>query len=116
MDAIEVARIRNSAAFRELEQKRNSFGWTLAVLMFAIYMGFIFLVAFGHGIVAARIGDGPLTLAFPLGLGVIVTAILLTGVYVVRANTQFDRLTAQIIGQARPVAVPVGARLMEAAR
>ena len=115
MDGTEVARIRSSAAFRELESKRNSFGWTLAAAMFAVYMGFILLVAFGHGIVAEPIGDGPLTLAFPLGLGVIATAILLTGVYVLRANTQFDRLTAEIVGQA-PAAAPAGLRLMQSAR
>ncbi len=113
MDAIEVARIRNSAAFRELEQKRNSFGWTLAVLMLVIYMGFILLVAFGPGVIAQPIGGGPLTLAFPLGLGVILVAIALTGLYVLRANTQFDRLTAQIVGQARPAPAPAGVRLME---
>lgn len=101
MDSVEVARIRNSAAFRELVSKRTSFGWTLAVVMFALYMGFIFLVAFAHDTVAAQLGDGPLTVAFPLGLGVIAAAIILTGVYVVRANSEFDRLTADIVGQAR---------------
>ena len=116
MDGTEAAHIRNSAAFRELERKRNSFGWTLAATMFAIYMGFILLVAFGHGVVAQPIGYGPLTLAFPLGLGVIAAAILLTGVYVLRANTQFDRLTAEIVGQARPMPVPAGMRLMESVR
>ena len=116
MDASEVARIRNSAAFQELERKRNGFGWTLAILMLAIYMSFIFLVAFGPGIIAQPIAGGPLTLAFPLGLGVIVVAIVLTGVYVLRANTQFDRLTAEIVGQARPAPAPAGLRLMEGAR
>ena len=116
MDGTEVTRIRNSTAFRELERRRNSFGWTLAAVMFAIYMGFILLVAFGHGIVAQPIGDGPLTLAFPLGLGVIATSILLTGIYVLRANTQFDRLTAEIVGEARPAAAPVGMRMMEGVR
>mgnify|MGYP000340685342 CR=1 FL=1 len=40
-------------------------------------------------------------LAFALGLGVIVSAILLTGIYVRRANGEFDRLTATAVASAR---------------
>ncbi len=111
MNAVELARIRNNPAFQELARKRSSFGWTLAVVMFVIYMTFIFLVAFDHALVAEPIGSGTLTLAFPLGLGVIVIAIVLTGVYVVRANTEFERLTREIVG-AQPVqSIPPGVRL-----
>lgn len=117
MDATDLARIAANPTFRELERKRGSFGWTLAILMFAIYMGFIFLVAFSHNLVAMPIGAGTLTLAFPLGLGVILTAIILTGVYVVRANGEFDRLTREIVGEATRSSVrPVGVRMAEGVR
>jgi uncharacterized membrane protein (DUF485 family) len=111
MDAIEIARIKNNSAFQELVRKRSSFGWSLAILMFVIYMAFIFLVAFDHSLVAGQIGSGPVTLAFPLGLGVIVIAIVLTGIYVWRANTEFEALTQEIVGQSRPVRAPVGVRM-----
>ncbi len=65
MDATELARIRANPAFQELERKRSSFGWTLAVVMFAIYMAFILLVAFVHGVVAQPIGSGTLHLGLP---------------------------------------------------
>ena len=42
-----------------------------------------------------------ITLGIPLGLGVIVAAIVLTGVYVRRANGEFDRLTATAIRSAQ---------------
>ena len=102
MDAQDVRRIRDSQAFRELERRRNSYSWTLTAVMLAIYFGFIFLVAFGGGFVATPI-SGPITLAFPLGIGVILSAVILTGVYVLRANTEFDALTRQIVGDAHPV-------------
>ena len=102
MDAQDVRRIRDSHAFRELERKRNKFSWTLTAVMLAIYFGFILLVAFGGGLVATPI-SGPITLAFPLGLGVILSAVILTGVYVLRANTEFDALTRRIVGDAHPV-------------
>ena len=106
MDANELSRIRTHPKFLELERKRSGFAWTLSVATLVIYMGFIFLVAFDHGLVAQPIGQGPLTLAFPLGLGVIVAAVVLTGIYVLRANTEFDRLTREIVGQT-PAAQPV---------
>lgn len=99
MDAQDVRRIKDSQAFRELERKRNSFSGTLTVVMLVIYFGFIFLVAFAGGFVATPV-SGPITLAFPLGLGVILSAVVLTGVYVLRANTEFDALNRRIVGDA----------------
>jgi uncharacterized membrane protein (DUF485 family) len=111
MNAYDITRIRNHPRFLELERKRGSFSTMLCVLMLVIYFSFIFLVAFGHDIVSRPIGGGPLTLAFPLGLGVIVSAIVLTAVYVVRANGEFDRLTREIVGQAEARPVPTGVNL-----
>ena len=115
MDAHHISRIRNSPQFQELERKRSVFGWSLAILMIAIYASFIGLVAFGRTFMAQQIGDGPLTLAFPIGLGVMLSAILLTAVYVLRANSEFDRLTQEIVGQADR-AMPVGAVLVGGVR
>ncbi len=116
MEATDLVRIRANPAFHELERKRSSFSWTLAAVMFVVYMAFILLVAFFHSVVAQPIGSGPLTLAFPLGLGVIVLAVVLTGVYVVRANSEFDRLTREIVADTRSYAAPVGVRLAAGVR
>ena len=97
MDSIEVARVRGLPSFTALERERRTLGWSLAIAMMAIYGAFLVLVAFDRPLVARPIGGGPLTLAFPLGLGVILAAIVLTGVYVARANTRFDRLTSEIV-------------------
>ena len=102
MDATEMARIRANPAFQELERKRRALSWSLAILMMAIYGLFLILVAFDKPLAAEPIGGGPLTLAFPLGIGVILSAIVLTGVYVARANTLFDRLTAEVVAGAGP--------------
>ena len=71
MDAHHISRIRNSPQFQELERKRSVFGWSLAILMIAIYASFIGLVAFDRAVLAQQIGSGPFTVAFPVGLGVI---------------------------------------------
>lgn len=90
--------IRQSASFVELERRRTTFSWTLTVIMLAIYFVFIYLVAFQKALMATPV-SGVITLGFPLGLFVIVSAIALTGLYVVRANTQFDRLTENVVDE-----------------
>lgn len=95
-----VSRVRSDPNYIELEQKRSGFGWTLAIVMLLIYFSFIFMVAFFKPILAIKV-YGVITLAFPVGLFVIVSAIAITGIYVSRANTEFDRLTRLVVEKAR---------------
>ena len=96
MTAAEIARIQTDPRFRELERKRNAFSWTLCAIMLLAYFTFIFLVAFGGTLVATPVW-GVVTLAFPIGLAVIVLAIVLTGMYVLKANGEYDELTRQLV-------------------
>ena len=95
----QTARIKANPVFIELERKRGTFGWSLTVVMLLIYYGFVFLVAFVPQQIGVRVA-GSMTLGLVLGLGVIVSAIVLTGIYVWRANTEFDRLQAQVVRDA----------------
>ncbi len=95
-----VSRVKNDPNYIELEKKRNSLGVTLAVLMLVIYFAFILLVAFFKPLLATPV-YGVVTLAFPVGLFVIVSAIGITGFYVSRANSEFDTLTKKIVEAAR---------------
>jgi len=53
-------------------------------------------VAFDKPLLAQKVGGGTTSLGIVLGLGVIITAFLLTAVYVVRANGRYDDLTDQV--------------------
>ena len=64
--------------------------------MMAVYYGFILLVAFDKPLLASRLGEGVTTLGMPIGLGVIVFTIVITGIYVRRANSEFDRLSEEV--------------------
>ena len=97
-----VQRISSHPTYRTLLRKRARLSWTLAALMLVVYCGFILLVAFAPDVLKQRIGDGVTTLGFPLGLGVILVAIALTGIYVWRANSEFDRLTAELKREVQP--------------
>ena len=95
-----VARIEADPAYQALKRKRNSFGWLLTILMLIVYYGFVGLIAFDKAFLARPIGDGVTTLGIPIAFGVIVFTIVITGLYVRRANTEYDRLTAQILEDA----------------
>lgn len=82
--------------FVELVQKRNALAWTLSALMMSIYLAFILLVAFDKPLLATKVGGGTTSLGIVLGLVVIFSAIILTAVYVLRANGRFDVLTAEL--------------------
>ncbi len=88
--------ILQSPKFQELVTTRSKFGWTLSILMLVVYLGFILLVAFDKPLLAQKVGGGTTSLGIVLGLGVILTAFLLTAVYVVRANGRYDDLTDQV--------------------
>lgn len=95
-----VARIQANPKYRELRRKRNTFGWLLTALMMVVYYGYIALIAFNKPFLAQPIGTGVTSLGIPIGLGVIVFTIVITGIYVRRANGEYDRLTAEILKEA----------------
>jgi uncharacterized membrane protein (DUF485 family) len=92
-----VEKIQNHPKYLELRKKRNSFGWMLTLLMMVVYYGYVALIAFNKPFLSQRIGDGVTSLGVPIGMGVIVFTILITAIYVRRANSEYDDLTAAIL-------------------
>lgn len=96
MDNDLTARIAKDPRYQQLKARRTRFGWLLTLAMLIVYYGFILLVAFDKPLLATRLGAGVTTIGMPLGLGVIVFTIVITGLYVRRANKEYDDLTDQI--------------------
>jgi uncharacterized membrane protein (DUF485 family) len=69
--------------------------------MLIAYYGFISLIAFNKEYLGTPIGTGVTTIGIPIGMGVIVFTIAITAWYVNRANSEFDRLTHEILEEAR---------------
>ncbi|MDB5845172.1 MAG: hypothetical protein JWP79_2482 [Polaromonas sp.] len=91
-----VQRIARNPKYQELKAKRTSYGWWLTLAMMVVYYGFILLVAFNKPFLSQRIGEGVMTVGVPIGFGVIVFTIVITAIYVQRANKEFDDLTAEV--------------------
>ncbi|MGQ7815229.1 DUF485 domain-containing protein [Metapseudomonas furukawaii] len=95
-------RIQESPRFQELVSKRDRFAWTLSAIMLGLYLAFILLIAFEPQVLGTRITpDSPMTWGIPIGVGLILSAFVLTGIYVRRANGEFDRMNLEILKEAQ---------------
>jgi uncharacterized membrane protein (DUF485 family) len=94
-------RVKHDRRFQELVAKRTRFAWALSAAMLVIYFGFIFIIAFAPKSLGIPLAGGVTTVGIPVGLFVIVSAFILTGIYVHRANSEFDALRQQIIEEVK---------------
>ena len=98
MSQLSVSKIENDPKYHELVRARDTLAWTLTVLVLIIYFGFILLVAFAPGFLTRPISpNSVIPVGIPVGVGVILGSVILTGIYVWRANNTFDPLIRQII-------------------
>jgi uncharacterized membrane protein (DUF485 family) len=75
--------------FHELTRSKNKVSLILTLGILAVYFGFIFLIAFRKDLVGANL-TANMSWGIPMGLGVIVAAWVLTGIYVYWANSKYD--------------------------
>ena len=91
-----VQRIKTDPDYHRLVGTRSRYGWMLTLIMLVVYYGYILLIAFNRDFLAQKLGTGVITWGIPIGLFVIVFTVLITGIYVRRANSEFDDLTNRI--------------------
>jgi len=96
-----AARVAANPKYQQLVSTRSAYSIAMTIAVMVVYFGYILLIAFDGNWLGAKIGEGMTTsIGIPLGVGVIVITIILTNIYVRRANTEFDQLNAEIIKEA----------------
>ena len=96
------AKIRANPKFAELVGKRTRFAIILSLVVLVPYYTFMFFVSTQPQMFATKLGEaGIVTVGWPLAALIIIGGWLLTGVYVSRANGEFDRLTEEVLKEAR---------------
>jgi uncharacterized membrane protein (DUF485 family) len=95
-----TARVSANPKYAELKSKRNGYGWIMTVLMMFAYYGYILLIAYDKEFLAKKIGPGVTSLGIPMGIGVIAFTIIITWIYVRRANSEFDDMKDEVIKEA----------------
>ena len=96
MDKELVKKIKSNPKYQELVSKRNSFSLKLSLFVLAMFYGYVLVIAFNKEILATRIGDGVMTIAYPIAAGIIVISFITTLIYVTRANSEFEDLEMSI--------------------
>lgn len=91
-------RIRNDPKFHELNARRRRLTLTLSAVVLVTYYGFMMVVAFAPRLLATPIAAGATTsVGVPIGAGLVVLYWLLTGLYVRKANLEFDVENDEIV-------------------
>ncbi len=97
-----VDRIAKNPKFHEFVAKRNAYSVVMTILGALAYYGFILLVAFNKEWIGTKLAPGMTTsIGVPLGVGVIVFTIILTWIYVSKANGEFDATNEALIKEAQ---------------
>ena len=95
-------RITANPKFLEFVAMRSTYSIIMAIVSAAAYYGFILLVAYNKEFLAQKIGEGyTMSIGVPIGVGVILFTIILTWIYVRRANTEFDAIKEALIKEAQ---------------
>lgn len=93
-----AAAVAADPRYEALVARRSQLGWTLSAIIFIAFVGYLLLIAFHPALLAMPVGAGVTSLGIPLGLGLILLAIALTGLYVRQANRHHDAQMAAILG------------------
>ena len=95
-------RITANPKFLEFVAMRSTYSIIMAIVSAAAYYGFILLVAYNKEFLAQKIGEGyTMSIGVPIGVGVILFTIILTWIYVRRANTEFDAINESLIKESQ---------------
>jgi uncharacterized membrane protein (DUF485 family) len=100
MTAANYELVQKNPKYRQLVKERSSLARALSAAMLVIYFGFILTVAYAPKLLGTPLGTGVTTIGIPVGLFVIISAFVLTGIYVRRANAVYDVLVREIVEEA----------------
>ena len=92
-----IEKIKANPDYQKLVSARSGFAIKLSVAMLVVYFTFILTIAFNPSALAIPLSaDSVTTIGIPIGMAVIIFAIILTGIYTKRANGEFDDLANKI--------------------
>jgi uncharacterized membrane protein (DUF485 family) len=89
------SKIINSPAFKAFVKQRWRVSLLLTFIMLIIYFGFVLTVAFHKDWLGHKIGQH-VPIGLPIGVGIILSAWALTGIYVSWANNVYDKKVEEL--------------------
>ncbi len=94
----QITKVLDDPDFKELMRRKNAVSLTLTIVMLVMYFGFIILIAYYKPFMSIKV-SGAIPIGIPIAMGVIVFSWVLTGVYVMWANSNYDNLVRKVIAK-----------------
>ncbi len=97
MNRDELKKILTDPDFQSLVKKVTTVSLIFTAAILIVYYAFILLLAYGKEFLGQPISEGSATtVGIPIGIGVIIAAWVLTGLYVYWANKNYDPMVKQL--------------------
>ena len=91
-------RVASHASFKTLVRERFALRLILSAIVILTYFSFILLVAFSPSSLATPVtANSVVSVGIAFGVGLILLSVVLTAIYVWRANQRFEVLTQQVL-------------------
>ncbi|MBP6346097.1 DUF485 domain-containing protein [Neisseriaceae bacterium CLB008] len=90
-------RVMAHPEFQAMARAKSILGWSLTAMMISIYVIYILYIGASPATFAQTVGDSAVTVGIYAGLFVILFAILITGIYVHRANGIYETITQKVV-------------------
>jgi len=99
---MDLQAIQKNPTFRQLASERARLGVGMSIAMAAAYFAYIMTIAFWPSLLGHPLSSGTvITWGVLIGIGLIAFGLLLTALYVRRANSRFDQLNQLLLEDIR---------------
>jgi len=93
-------RIGKNPQYQHLIKTRGALGWWLTILVCVAYYGFILVIAFDKSLFATPLATGMITTwGIVAGFSIILLTVVVTAIYVRKANRDYDSLVKEILAK-----------------
>lgn len=94
----QVQRILQNPDFQHMVRKKSSLSKIFSIMTVVMYTAYMLMLGFNPKFFATPVSEGSVTtIGIYLGLGVILFSILITAIYVQKANGEYDTMTNKVI-------------------
>ncbi|ELA08671.1 hypothetical protein MOMA_08936 [Moraxella macacae 0408225] len=98
MNENQLEQIKNHPSFKQMQSKKSKLGIAFTVLTLVVYFSYILMIGTNPQLFATPVAAGRVTtIGIYWGVFVIFFSIIITAIYVYKANGEFDDLTKKVI-------------------
>ena len=98
MDKSTMNRVLSHPEFKKMEQEKNRMRWFFSFSVFVVYVAYIAYIGINPEFFSRTLFPGSvITIGIYAGLFIILFSVVLTGMYVRKANRKFDEVTKRVI-------------------